>query len=211
MDVNTEIEKWYGELINVYGHAKSMTVLAKSMIHDFDATSNMADMQYMLIKGLYCTAALNICRIFDVGKDAGGIRQFRNTLYGEKAKKPKFQFDANAEKRLRDYRNKVLAHLDKVFLSIDLDKEFPLYLSDLESLLKSIEDELLPLAKNIVKASIAGINQETKEWYFPVVDRVEKEYTIFKNMLLTYRQMETYMKENHKCELLAIYKMGGQQ
>lgn len=211
MDVNAEIEKWYGELINVYGHAKSMTVLAKRMARDFDATSNMADMQYMLIKGLYCTAALNICSMFDTDKDAGGILQFRNTLYGEKAKKPKFQFDTTAEKRLRDHRNKVLAHLDKVFLYVDVDKDFPLYLSDLESLLKSIEDELLPLAKNIVKASIAGINQETKEWYFSIVDKVEKEYIIFKNMLLTYRQMEAYMKENHKCELFAIYQVGGQQ
>lgn len=182
MDNNTnqdDIRKWYEQLINVYGIAKCSVTIADKMLNDYDNNATEKELKAIIINSLYFSATINICKIID--NEQLGIKRFRNKYYGLTKKKEKFQFDEQAFNRIKERRKRSLAHLDTVNLDENVEKILPVYINDLHSLLKSIENELFPLSKDILGGCLAGKRYGSNEWYFPLADQVEKEYDSMKN------------------------------
>ena len=202
--MDDKIQQWYVHLIDVYGISKATFLLAEKLYDDYDDKSNMREMQIVLINALFHSAAVNIGRILDNDENGINVHKFLATYCTEEKTKITFMVDLAAVERLRKRRNKILVHADKGLLSQDVYERFPLYISDLKSILKSLEDLLLPLGKKITGNSVAGINQKTGEWDFEPTRQVETQYTIFKDMLAKCRRIERYMGEKYPYEFLRI-------
>lgn len=203
-----KIRSWYEFLIDICERSRAATVLAEKIYLDFDNKSTTRDIEIITIISLYHSAAINLFQIFDTDSCSLSVHQFRSDYYGEKSKKPKFEFDKKAFDRLHDYRNKLLAHADQgVFFDGNLE-ELHLYIEDLKSLLKSIEDELFPLAKAIT-GEVFGKDCTTDEWFFPTTRNVEVQYEGIRNAAQIYKKMYAYMKENCKMELFEIINEKG--
>lgn len=199
--MDNKIQQWYTYLIEVYGISKATVVLAEKLFDDYDDKSNMREISIVLINALFHSAAINISRILDHDENGINIHKFLATYCTDTKSQLTFMVDLAAVERLRKRRNKILVHADKIVLSQEAYEKIPLYIGDLKSILKSLENLLFPLAKEITGACIAGKNLNTGEWDFHITRQVETKYEIFKNMLSDYRQMEQCMHESLKKEL----------
>lgn len=203
--MDNKILQWYEYLIEVYGISKATVILAEKLLDDYDDKSNMKELEIILINALFHSASVNISRILDHDENGVNIHKFLATYSTDKKSRLTFMVDLAAVERLRKRRNKLLVHADKVVLSQEAYEKFPLYIEDLKSILKSLENLLFPLSKEIIGACIAGKNLNTGEWDFSIARQVETQYGIYKNMLSQYRQMKIYMRENCPDELFRIY------
>lgn len=198
-----KIRQWYEFLIDLCERTKAATILAEKIYLDFNNKSATRDIEIMIITSLYHSAAINLYQIFDSKGCTLSIYQFRNAYYGKKSQKPKFKVDNKALKRLQDRRNQLLAHADQCTLFDDNMDKLNLYIEDLKSLLKSVEDELFPLSKTITGASFGRINS-TDEWYFQTTQNIVAQYEEIKDATRIYAEMISYMRKNCTVKLFEI-------
>lgn len=199
--MDDKIKQWYEYLIEVYGISKATVVLAEKILQDYDNESQFREMQIIIVNALFHSASINICRILDHDENGINVHKFLTTYCTDTRSQLTFLVDLAAVERLRKRRNKILVHADKIGLSQDVCEKIPLYINDLKSILKSLENLLFPLAKEIIGGCIAGKNLSTGEWDFRTTRQVATEYEIFQNMLSNYRQMEECVHESLKKEL----------
>lgn len=207
-----KIQQWYAYLLDVYGISKATTVLAEKIYGDYDDKSKMREMEIILINALFHSAAVNISRIFDHDENGVNVHKFLAIYSTATKSKLTFMVDLAAVERLRKRRNKILVHADKVVLDPDVYQKFPLYIEDLKSILKSLEDLLFPLAEEITGSSVASIDQKTGIWSLETTRQVENQYGDFKKLLNQYEQMALCMRESCPNEFLRIiYDKGEDQ
>lgn len=194
MDDN--LKEQYEFLEETYIISKATFILAEKIYHDYDETDNRTrDMSIIFINALFHSAAVNICRILDHDANGINIHKFLTTYCAVYNTTINVTVDCAAVERLRKRRNKALVHADKKLLNPDFSKDVPLYISDLDSILKSLEKLLLSVAKKVTGTSI-DLNKNTRQ--------IEIQYDSFADMLTKYAQMGEFMKQNHSNELLAI-------
>lgn len=176
--------------------SKTTLLLAKKLYCDYArADKTTKEMLIIFINALFHSAAVNICRLLDRDDNGINIYKFLTAYCEAKSAAMELALDFAAVERLRKRRNKALVHADKKLLNPNFSNDIPLYISDLDSVLASVEKLLCFVAKGITGESV-DLDVITRQ--------IEVRYDSYTDMISKNTQIWDFMKQNHPKELYSI-------